>query len=258
MNRLTISMTTLATPLLLLFFLLSASPVPAASPTVAAATGWAAALARAAGAEDVLVIAPEALQHPPDYDPKPSDLLRLKDADYIILGGFEGFAQRLRDAAGSRARLVEAHLENSPVVIHKEVLRLGELFGTRDKAEQFLLEFDTEYARLNTTLREHFATQGNRAVAQVFMAVWADFAGLELAGTFGPGLLQPGALLRLSAQKPDIVLDNAHMPAGAPIAEAANAALVRVINFPAPGMELLDVFRENARVLMGINPSKDH
>lgn len=250
MNRLTISLTTLAMPLLLLFLLLSASPAPAASPKVAAATGWAAALARAAGAENVLIIAPEALQHPPDYDPKPSDLLRLKDADFIILGGFEGFAQRLRDAAGSQARLEEAHLENSPEVIHKEVLRLGELFGTRDRAEQFLLEFDAEYAKLSTALREHFATHRKRAVAQVFMTMWADFAGLELAGTFGPGPLQPGELLRLSAQEPDIILDNAHMPAGAPIAEATGADLIQLINFPKPGMDLLDVFRENARVLM--------
>lgn len=255
MNRRTIFITSLVMPLLLLsIFLLWAPPAPAASPTVAAATGWAAALARAAGAENVLVIAPEALQHPPDYDPKPSDLLRLKDADFIILGGFEGFAQRLRDAAGSQARLVEARMENSPEVIHNEVLRLGEFFGTQDKAEQFLLEFDAEYAKLSTALRKHFAPRGKRAVSQVFMTMWTDFAGLELVGAFGPGPLQPGELLRLSAQEPDIILDNAHMPAGAPIGEAANAVLVRLINFPAPGMDLLDVFRENARVLMGVKP----
>ncbi len=149
---------------------------------------------------------------------------------------------------------MEAHLENSPEVIHREVARLGELFGTRDKAERFLLEFDAEYARLTTAVREHFATRGNRAVAQVFMTMWADFAGLELTGAFGPGPLQPGELLRLSAQKPDIVLDNAHMSAGAPIAEAAGTDLVQLINFPGPGMDLLDVFRENTRVLMGVNP----
>lgn len=40
------------------------------------------------------------------------------------------------------------------------------------------------------------------------------------------------------------------MPDGAPIVEAVNAALVRMINFPGPGMDLPAVFRENARVLM--------
>lgn len=221
-----------------------------AAPVVAAATGWAAALAKAAGARDVVVIAPESLQHPPDYDPKPSDLLRLKDARFILLGGFEGFAQRLRDAAGSNARMIEVRLLNDPETIHAEVLRLADLFGTRPEAEAYLQEFDAEYARLHTRLRDHFAAQGNRAAAQKFMSVWAGFAGLELVGTYGPGPVQPSDMLRLSAENPDLVLDNAHMPSGAPIAEAANAPLYRMINFPPPGMELLDVFRINAQTLL--------
>ena len=77
-----------------------------------------------------------------------------------------------------------------------------------------------------------------------------DFAGLEPAGVFGPGPLQPGELLRLAGQKPDLVLDNAHMPTGGPIAESAGCGRAVMINFPGPGMDLLDVFRANARALM--------
>lgn len=232
---------------LLLFFMPCHA---AASPIVVAATGWAAAFARAAGAENVLVIAPENLQHPPDYDPKPSDLLRLRDADFIIMGGFEGFAQRLRDAAGGKALLVEVQLQNSPEVIHKEVTRLGDLFGTSNKAKLFLDNFDTEYLELRDKVRQHMNSEGKRAVAQKFMSVWADFAGLELIGTFGPGQLQPGEMLHLSNLKPHIVLDNAHMPAGKPIAESAKAQIVELINFPGPGKDLLDVFRANAATLL--------
>lgn len=233
-----------------LLILLSLPCQAAASPVVVAATGWAAAFARAAGAEDVLVIAPENLQHPPDYDPKPSDLLRLRDADFIVLGGFEGFAQRLRDSAGGKARMVEVRLHNSPEVIREEVLRLGEMFGTRDRAEAFLKDFERECDALRAEVRQAFAGSGRRVVAQKFMAMWADFAGLELLGTYGPGMLQPGDLLRLSALKPDLVLDNAHMPAGEPVAEAAGAGLVRLINFPGPGQDLGDVFKTNARALV--------
>lgn len=237
--------------LLLLLLILPSSTV-AATPVVVAATGWAAAFARAAGAEDVLVIAPENLQHPPDYDPKPSDLLRLRDADFIILGGFEGFAQRLRDASGGKASMVEVQLENRPEVIRREITRLGEVFGTKDRAAQFLDAFDLEYARLSGMVRERLADGNTHAVAQIFMSAWAEFAGLNLLGTYGPGMLQPGDLLRLSALKPDIVLDNAHMPAGRPVAEAAGAGMVELINFPGPGMDLLDVFRTNAESLMRV------
>lgn len=236
--------------LVTLLLLLTAPIQAAATPVVVAATGWAAAFARAAGAEDVLVIAPENLQHPPDYDPKPSDLLRLRDADFIVLGGFEGFAQRLRDSAGSSARMVEVRLHNSPAVIRAEVLRLGDMFGTRDKAEAFLKDFEKECDALRRDVRLAFKDSGRRVVAQKFMTMWADFADLELLGTYGPGVLQPGDLLRLSAAKPDLVLDNEHMPAGAPVAETAGASLVSLINFPGPGKDLIDVFRTNARALV--------
>jgi zinc transport system substrate-binding protein len=242
--------------LLAAFLLLAASaPGLAASQLrVAAATGWAAAFAKAAGAEDVQVIAPENLQHPPDYDPKPSDLLRLRNADFIIIGGFEGFISRLREAADSQAKLVEVHLLNTPEVIRQEIRRLAKLFGTEAKAEHFLQEFGPECDKLQHALREYFAGRGRRAAAQIFMTAWADFAGLELIGTFGPGPLQPGETLRLALLKPDIILDNAHMPAGSALAEASGAKVVRLINFPKPGMELLEVFQENVRLLTEQHP----
>lgn len=231
--------------------LLCLSPTPVFSAVmVAAATNWAAAFARAAGAEHVVVIAPENLQHPPDYDPKPTDLLRLKDARFILLGGFEGFAARLRDAAGSDAQMVEVRLINDPENIHAEVRRLAELFGSQDRAEVFLREFDAEYGRLHLELRQYFSGRGNRAVAHKFMGEWAKFAGLELLGTYGPGQVQPSDVLRLSKLQPNLVLDNAHMPSGAPIAEAAGAGRCLLLNFPAPGMDLLGVFRANAATLL--------
>lgn len=146
--------------------------------------------------------------------------------------------------------MVEVRLHNSPGVIREEVLRLGEMFGTRDRAEAFLKDFEKECDTLRAEVRQAFKDSGKRAVAQKFMAMWADFAGLELVGTYGPGMLQPGDLVRLSAEKPDIVLDNAHMPAGEPVAEAAGARLVRLINFPGPGQDLTAVFRTNARALV--------
>lgn len=221
-----------------------------AAPVVVAATSWAAALARAAGAEHVMVIAPENLQHPADYDPKPSDLLLLRDAQFIVLGGFEGFAHRLREATGSKAKVVQVHLDNSLESIGTEVLRLGELFGTQDNAQIFLQNFTKEYMQLRQEVRTALQKNGKQAVAHKFMATWAEFAGLELVGTFGPDLVQPGHVLRLSALRPDFVLDNGHLPGGAPVAEAAGARLVTLINFPGPGMDLLDVLKMNAHTFI--------
>ena len=103
--------------------------VPAESPKVVASTTWVAAFAAMAGATDITVIAPSNLQHPPDYDPKASDLAAVADADFILLAGFEGFADRLREAAGSDAVVEVVATEYFPAALEAEVLRLAALMG---------------------------------------------------------------------------------------------------------------------------------
>ncbi len=55
------------------------SVAEAQGPKVVASTSWVAAFAKLAGATDITVIAPSNLQHPPDYDPKASDLEAVAD-----------------------------------------------------------------------------------------------------------------------------------------------------------------------------------
>ena len=86
---------------------------------VVASTSWVGAFALAAGAEDVSIIAPSTIQHPPDYDPKPSDLEAVSGADYVLYAGFEGFAPRMQEAVGgSSDKLIIVATENSPEAIH--------------------------------------------------------------------------------------------------------------------------------------------
>ena len=121
---------------------------------IVASTSWVGAFALAAGAEDISIIAPSTIQHPPDYDPKPSDLEAISGADYVLMAGFEGFAARMQEAvSGDSSKLITVMTENSPEMIHKEVTRLGELFGTQDKAAAYLALFDAEYAKLSDEVK---------------------------------------------------------------------------------------------------------
>ncbi|MGH8934399.1 MAG: hypothetical protein ACRDZO_28130 [Egibacteraceae bacterium] len=72
----------------------------------------------------------------------------------MLYAGFEAF---VREAAGSRARLVEVQTENSPAVIRREVTRLGELFGTEQAAAGWLAGFDAEYERLSGEVKAALA-----------------------------------------------------------------------------------------------------
>ena len=225
----------------------------AAAQKVVASTSWVAAFARAAGATDVSVVAPAEVAHPPDYDPRPSDLAAVAGAQLVLMAPFDGFAQRLRDAAGSAAKVERVDLENSPARIRSEVARLGRLLGTEAAAEAFLARFEAEHARLSKELRDRIGADRPTVVAHRFMAAWAELAGLEVVGVYGPKPLQPAELAGLVAKKPGAVFRNGHVEraegpsAGRAIVDSTGARHVLTINFPGPGQDLIDVYRENAR-----------
>lgn len=231
----------------LYFLIFVFAALPAHAEGVVASTSWAAAMARAAGATEVRVIAPEGLQHPPDYDPKPSDLVAIRQAQVVVLGGFEGFAAKLLEAAGSSAQVVRLHLSYDPHTVETEVLRLGGILGTSPAAQAFVAQWRTEVAATQARLR-HLA-QGRTCIAHVFFTPWAELAGLTVRDTFGPKPLSIPQLGRLAALHPEFILDNAHMPQAQALAEATGARRIVLANFPGPGQSLLDVLRANAAAL---------
>ncbi|MFU8852167.1 ABC transporter substrate-binding protein [Micromonospora sp. SL1-18] len=212
------------------------------APVVVASTTWVGALAKAAGATDVKLVAPANIQHPPDYDPKPSDLAAVASADYVLYTPFDGFAARLKEAVASGAKLVMVEPENTPAKITSEVTRLGQLFGTGAAAARWLDTFNAEYASLSGKLKN--TSLNTTAVAQVFVAYWADFAGIPVAGTYGPEPVTPSQLADLSGKKPKIQLANGHLPGLNP--QIAGAVRVDIINYPGEDLDLLSVFRTNA------------
>ncbi len=222
-------------------------PQPSTATPILAATSWAAALARAAGATDVRTLAPEGLQHPPDYDPKPSDLAAARDAQFVLLGGFEGFARAILEAAGSSAQVVRVRLTFDPATVEAEVLRLGALFGTEAAAQAFVEQWRTEVAAAKERLRP--LAQGRSCLVHVFFTPWAELAGLTPRASFGPKPLSLPQLGELARHRADLILDNTHMPGALALAEATGAPRVELRHFPRPGQGLLEVLQANTAAL---------
>ncbi|GGY72986.1 metal ABC transporter solute-binding protein, Zn/Mn family [Streptomyces omiyaensis] len=215
-------------------------------PVVVATTTWEGAFAKAAGAEDVTVIVPRSVHHAPDYDPKPSDLAAVAQADFVLYAPFEPYAAKIREAAGSKARLVEVNLDNDPARAKAEVERLGALFGTEDTASRWKTGLDREVAKLNGELKAAWPDGRSPAVvAQVFTAWAAGLAGATPVGTYGPEPVTPAQLLSLSAKKPALVLDNAHMSTGTVLPDSG-ARQVPIVNYPGEDLDLLAVYRDAA------------
>jgi zinc transport system substrate-binding protein len=223
------------------------APVSASKLKIVASTSWVGAYALAAGATNITLIAPSTFQHPPDYNPKPSDLAAISDADYVLMAGYEGFATHLQEAVGGdTSKLITVMTENSPEVIHKEVTRLGELFGTQEAAVAYLIYFDTQYSLLTGDVKARIGEHHEVVVAQAFVTPWATFAGLEISGTYGPMPITPEELKVLVDKKPAVILENWHMGGGNPIVESTGALKIDLINFPDENLDLLHVFFTNA------------
>lgn len=220
-----------------------------AHPRVVATTTWEAAFAKAAGAEEVKVIVPPSVHHAPDYDPKPSDLTAVAEADFVLYAPFEPFAAKIEEAAGSKAELIEVDLDNSAEKVKAQVQALGQRFGTSAAAQAWTATFSTEYEKLSGDVRSAWpgGTQPT-AVAQVFSTWAADLAGARILGTYGPEAVTPGQLVELAAKKPQFVLDNAHMSTGTVLPDA-DVKQVPIVNYPSQDEDLLSVYRDAATTL---------
>jgi len=239
---------TLTASLLLSFgivFSLSAQSA-GAPPTVVASTSWTAAIARAAGATDIHVIAPAELKHPPEYEIKPSDLEAVRDADFVIYGGYEKFAQRLAETAGSVGAVsITVYTDNVPPVFKREARKAAEAMGTVDAYLVWEKNFDTALAAMKTRIAAAYPDR--RAAVHKYLQTYAEWLGFEVIGTFGPGEPSPQVVLKMVQAAPALIIDNWHNIAGKAIAESLPAAYVELINFPGRGntKTIEDVFAYN-------------
>jgi len=218
---------------------------------VIASTSWTAAFARAAGATDILTIAPFELQHPPEYELKPSDLKAVAGARFLVYSGYEKFAARLAETAGTDGlAIVQVYTDNIPATFKTEARKLAVLFGILPAYETWAASFDT----MTQAMKERVATAfpDRRVVAHKYLKTYAEWLGFEVVGTFGPGESSPSVLLELVRAKPVLVIDNYHNPSGKSVAEALGVPLVTLINFPGKDgtRTIEDVFTYNERAFI--------
>ncbi|MFI6096144.1 metal ABC transporter solute-binding protein, Zn/Mn family [Lentzea sp. NPDC051213] len=222
---------------------------PDSGPKVVATTSWEAGFAKAAGAKNVTVIVPKSVLHAPDYDPKPSDLKAVADADFVLYAPFESFAPKITEAAGSKAKKVEVALDNSRDKVKTEVTRLAELFGTQDAAKKWNADFDTEYTKLAGDVKAKWpAGQQPKVVAQAFVGYAADLAGAELLAVYGPEPVTASKVAELAGKSPQFVFENSHMSTGTVLPDA-KAEQVMLVNYPGDDNDLLGVYRANAKAI---------
>jgi len=219
---------------------------------VVATTEWTAAFCRAAGLEDIRVLAPASMQHPADYELKPSDIPALMEADLIVFAGYEAMMDRIRSQiAGTDTEMLQIITAYAPHVMEKSIMDIAGISGTRVQAEANILKIREAFAEARRMVNEA-GLSGGSAVVHKYQIPFARGAGLNVVMEFGPAPPGPRLIAEAAESSAVLVIDNSHNPVSAPIREVLPAAAaVELINFPGKGgtRTLEDVILYNSRKL---------
>ena len=207
-------------------------------------------MAKAAGAGDVVVLAPAELKHPPEYDFRPSDVEKLNAAKLIIYAGYEPFVKKMLQATQTpEDKVMQVLTVNTPDNLKKQTRLLAEKMGTTEAQKAWEAEFDRTVATVQAAAaRQNVA--GKRVLVQKHQADLVKWLGYQVLAEFGPEELSPAKMGELAALKPDLIIDNFHNPQGQGITEMVKCSRVELRNFPGPDEKSLqDLLMDNARKL---------
>jgi zinc transport system substrate-binding protein len=218
---------------------------PVYAQTVVASTSLTGAIAKAAGVSDVRILTPAEAKHPPEYELKPSDLLKLEGASVVIYAGYERMVSRLAETSRNKNLTpIQLNTAMSPDNIIAQTRKVAAALHTEQQQQIWEKSFVERLKGLKTKLAPF---SGKSAVVHLQAQAFAGWTGLSVVQVISPGELSPKAVADAIGKKPDIVVDILHFPAARVIAENAHSRYAQLINFP--GVEktvtLDDVFEYN-------------
>jgi zinc transport system substrate-binding protein len=217
---------------------------------VVASTSLAGAMAKAAGAKEVRVLTPEGLTHPPEYELKPSDLVKIEGATLVVYAGYEKMVSKLLETSKNKNILaLQVDTTTSPENLIVQLRKISKALKTENEGEAWEKRFTEKVGALKKDLS---SLSGKRAAVHFHTQPFARWAGLSVVHLFKPGELTPKALADAIGQNPELVVDILHMPMLKVVADNAKCKYIQVINFPGAGntRTLEDIFEYNASQLM--------
>ncbi|MDD4355996.1 MAG: hypothetical protein PHN98_01990 [Smithellaceae bacterium] len=214
---------------------------------VVASTSWTGAIAEAAGADEVRILAPFELKHPPEYDYRPSDIARLRFARMLVYGGYEPFVEKLAVAAGlAPEKMMVIVTRNDPDNLKKQARLLAEKMGTQKRETAWEKALDRVLTDMKQQAKKNKISQ-KRVLVQKYQVPFVKWLGFDIIGVFSADELSPNKVMEYARMKPDMIIDNFHNPQGKPIAEITKCDYVALLNFPsADARTLIELLKQNA------------
>lgn len=201
--------------------------------SVVASTTWTAAFADLGGADNIQIIAPASLVHPPEYEITVSDVLKIGSADYFVYAGYERMMQSMGDSIKKTGtEMVLINTDNSIENVTKQAAIIASLLH-----EQYYSS-DRVYDYVETIQKGKEAVakkglDGLKVYCHAMQVFLAKDLGLQVGGTFGPGPLTASQIAEVAKGGYDLIIDNIHNPIASPLLEVSpKTKLVVWRNFP--------------------------
>lgn len=220
---------------------------------VIATSSWTAAYVKAAGIEDVYVLAPAEMQHPTEYELNIDDVDKIRNAELIVCGGYEVMMDRIRQGLKiDQERILEIKTDYDMAHIRSSIQAIAAELGTEEVAAENIREIELTFSSSAEQIREAGLDQ-EPVLVQFFLRPIASELGMNIAAVFGPRPLEAFDIRDLMALDFSMVLDNAHNPVSAPlVASGEGIRVVYLINFPGVGgtESISDVIRYNTAKIL--------
>ena len=223
------------------------------SGVVIATSSWTAAYAEAAGAKNVVVLAPFEMEHPAEYELRPGDIAKLMNAGVIVYAGYEVMTERLKEGLNiSQDKLLLVNTDYSYEKIEKSVMDIASKLGTEDIAHENLRDIRRVFGEGRKAVSDkNIAKQ--HVVAHHFHTSLVRELGLNPTAVFGPASPEALEIATISKIQTPLILDNIHNPVGQPFKEVSpDAQYEQLLNFP--GLKgtksLTDVIRYNVSLII--------
>ena len=222
-------------------------------PVVVASSSWTAAYAIAAGAENVVVLAPYTMMHPSEYELRPSDIPKLKKAKMVVYAGYEVMTERITTGLNlPPEKLIQVTTDYNYSSIAQSVMELAVLLGTESIAQENLIEIRNAFEEGRNAVKKRRLT-GQKVIVHRFLEPLALELGLIPTKVYGPGEPEALDILEVSKLSAAFIIDNRHNPVGLSFRQVLPYALYKqLLNFPGHlnTKSLADVIRFNVRQLL--------
>ena len=219
---------------------------------VIATSSWTAAYAEAAGAENVVVLAPFEMEHPAEYELRPGDIAKLINAEVIVYAGYEVMTERLKEGLNiPQDKLLLVNTDYNYEKIEKSVMDIAVKLGTEKIASDNLLDIRRVFDEGRKVVSEKKISE-RQVVAHRFQSSLLNELGLTPVAIFGPASPEASAIATISKIQTPLIIDNIHNPVGRPFREVLpEARYEQLLNFP--GLKgtksLTDVIRYNVSLI---------